>query len=131
MHSSPATCATRNATVTDAEFAALQNLNAVGNLNIRGSATVDKISLNGIAVNRLEIDLSAGNDQLTLSESVTVKVASSINGGTGTNGLYSGKSQPKITVRRTTQTLSSQQSLDLLNSILDEMLGESGGSMPV
>lgn len=123
--------ATRNATVTDAEFAALQNLNAVGSLNIRGSAAVDKISLNGIAVNRLEIDLSAGNDQLTLSESVTVKVASSINGGTGTNGLYSGKSQPKITVRRTTQTLSSQQSLDLLNSILDEMLGESGGSMPV
>ncbi|MFM7167358.1 MAG: hypothetical protein ACKO3T_19120 [Planctomycetaceae bacterium] len=120
----------RNAAITDAESAALQNLTTVGSLSIRGTAANDKLSLNGIAVNRLEIDMAAGNDQLTLSENVTVKVAGNINGGTGTNTLYSGKAQPKITVRRTTQTTSSQLSLELLTSILDDMLGESGGIMP-
>lgn len=122
--------ANRNAAVTDAEAAALQNFTAVNNLSIRGSATADKISLNAIDVSRLEADLGAGNDQLSLSESVSVKVASSVNGGTGTNALHSGKTQPKITVRRTTQTLTSQQSLELLISVLDDMLGESGGIMP-
>jgi len=122
--------ANRNAVVTDAEAAALQNITAVNNLSIRGGTGADKISLNAINVSRLEADLGAGNDQLSLSESVSVKVASSVNGGTGTNALHSGKTQPKITVRRTTQTLTSQQSLELLISVLDDMLGESGGIMP-
>lgn len=122
--------ANRNAVVTDAEAAALQNITAVNNLSIRGGTGADKISLNAVDVSRLEADLGAGNDQLSLSESVSVKVASSVNGGTGTNALHSGKTQPKITVRRTTQTLTSQQSLELLISVLDDMLGESGGIMP-
>lgn len=120
----------RNAAITDAESTALQNFTAVNNLSIRGSATADKICLNAVDVNRLQADLGAGDDQLSLSESVNVKIASSVNGGTGTNAIHSGKTQPKITVRRTTQTLTSQQSLELLISVLDDMLGESGGIMP-
>lgn len=122
--------ASRNAVLTDAESAAVQNVTAVNNLSIRGGAGADKISLNAVDVSQLQVDLGAGNDQLSLSESVSVKAASSVNGGTGTNALYSGKTQPKITVRRTTQTLTSQQSLELLISVLDDMIGEGNGIMP-
>ncbi|MFN9035090.1 MAG: hypothetical protein ACK5YO_02260, partial [Planctomyces sp.] len=122
--------ANRNASFTDAESAALQNITAVSNLSIRGGTGADKISLNAVDVSRLQVDLGAGNDQLSLSESVSVKADSSVNGGTGTNALYSGKTQPKITVRRTTQTLTSQQSLELLISVLDDMIGEGNGIMP-
>ena len=121
--------ANRNASFTDAESAALQNITAVSNLSIRGGTGADKISLNAVDVSRLQVDLGAGNDQFSLSESVSVKADSSVNGGTGTNALYSGKTQPKITVRRTTQTLTSQQSLELLISVLDDMIGEGNGIM--
>lgn len=120
----------RNLSVTEVEAAALQNITSVNTLTLRGSTGNDKLSLNRIAVNRLEIELGAGNDQLSLSESVNVKVASSVNGGTGSNSAYSGKSQPRITLRRTTTNLTSTQSLELLSSILNEMLGAGSGIMP-
>ncbi|MFM7037521.1 MAG: hypothetical protein ACKO2L_07350 [Planctomycetaceae bacterium] len=113
----------RNTGFTDAESLALQNFTAVGNLNIRGSNIAAKISLDRVSVNRLDVALGLGNDELTIGETVTVKVASSINGGPGNNGIYTAKPQPKITVRRSTRTLSSQQSLDLLVFVLDRLAG--------
>jgi len=113
----------RNTGFTDAESLALQNFTAVGKLNIRGSNIAAKISLDRVSVNRLDVALGLGNDELTIGETVTVKVASSINGGPGNNGIYTAKPQPKITVRRSTRTLSSQQSLDLLVFVLDRLAG--------
>jgi hypothetical protein len=113
----------RNTGFTDAESLALKNFTAVGNLNIRGSNIAAKISLDRISVNRLEVTLGIGNDELTIGETVTVKVASSINGGPGNNGIYTAKPQPRITARRTTRTLTSQQSLDLLVFVLDRLVG--------
>jgi hypothetical protein len=113
----------RNTGFTDAESLALQNFTAIGNLNIRGSNLAAKISLDRVSVNRLDVTLGIGNDELTIGETVTVKVASSINGGAGNNGIYTAKPQPKITARRTTRTLTSQQSLDLLVFVLDRLAG--------
>lgn len=113
----------RNTSITDAEGVALQNLTAVGNLFIRGGSGSGRASLDRVAVNRLDINLGFGNDQLVLGEAVTVNVASSVNGGTGNNSAYSAKPQPKITFRRTTQTLTPVQSTELLISVLDQVAG--------
>jgi hypothetical protein len=110
--------AARSLRFSDAEAAALQNITATIQLAIRGTAAADTLDLERITATRLDIDLAAGNDRLSLGENLTVRTFAVVEGGTGTNRVSVGPTRFGFFYRRITPTLTSSESLELLAGTL-------------
>ncbi|MFN5283968.1 MAG: hypothetical protein ACK5KS_04030, partial [Planctomyces sp.] len=80
----------RSLRLSDAEAVALQNITATIQLAVRGTAAADKLDLERITATRIDVDLAAGNDRLSLGETLTVRTFAVIEGGTGTNRISVG-----------------------------------------
>lgn len=103
---------------SDAESAALQNITAVIQLAVRGSAAAEKLDLQRITATRLDIDLAAGNDRLSLGEHLHIRTFAVLEGGTGSNRVSVGKPRFGFFYRRLNPTLTSAESLELLAGTL-------------
>ncbi len=108
----------RSLRCSDAEAAALQNITAVIQLAVRGTPAADKLDLERITATRLDIDLAAGNDRVSLGENLTIRTFAVIEGGTGTNRVSVGTPRFGFFYRRINPTLTSPESLELLAGTL-------------
>jgi hypothetical protein len=108
----------RSLRVSDAEAVALQNITATIQLAVRGTAASDKLDLERITATRIDVDLAAGNDRLSLGETLTVRTFAVIEGGTGTNRISVGTPRFGFFYRRFNPTLTSPESLELLAGTL-------------
>lgn len=108
----------RSLRVSDAEAVALQNITATIQLAVRGTAAADKLDLERITATRIDVDLAAGNDRLSLGENLTVRTFAVIEGGTGTNRISVGTPRFGFFYRRFNPTLTSPESLELLAGTL-------------
>jgi hypothetical protein len=108
----------RNLSLFDAEQQVLQNMNVSGKLTVRTGGSADRMIAQNLNVGRLEVDLGAGNDTLALGNQVTVRSGGTVNGGAGNNSVSIAAAIPRLTVRRTSGSLTSAQ----VNAVLDEIL---------
>lgn len=108
----------RSLRLSDAEAVALQNITATIQLAVRGTAAADKLDLERITATRIDVDLAAGNDRLSLGETLTVRTFAVIEGGTGTNRISVGTPRFGFFYRRFNPTLTSPESLELLAGTL-------------
>ncbi|MFO0061081.1 MAG: hypothetical protein ACK57O_09415, partial [Planctomyces sp.] len=108
----------RSLRVSDAEAVALQNITATIQLAVRGTAASDKLDLERITATRIDVDLAAGNDRLSLGETLTVRTFAVIEGGTGTNRISVGTPRFGFFYRRFNPTLTGSDSLELLAGTL-------------
>lgn len=108
----------RSLRVSDAEAVALQNITATIQLAVRGTAAADKLDLERITATRIDVDLAAGNDRLSLGENLTVRTFAVIEGGTGTNRISVGTPRFGFFYRRFNPTLTGSDSLELLAGTL-------------
>jgi hypothetical protein len=108
----------RSLRVSDAEAVALQNITATIQLAVRGTAAADKLDLERITATRIDVDLAAGNDRLSLGETLTVRTFAVIEGGTGTNRISVGTPRFGFFYRRFNPTLTGSDSLELLAGTL-------------
>jgi hypothetical protein len=108
----------RSLRLSDAEAVALQNITATIQLAVRGTAAADKLDLERITATRIDVDLAAGNDRLSLGENLTVRTFAVIEGGTGTNRISVGTPRFGFFYRRFNPTLTGSDSLELLAGTL-------------
>jgi hypothetical protein len=108
----------RSLRLSDAEAVALQNITATIQLAVRGTAAADKLDLERITATRIDVDLAAGNDRLSLGETLTVRTFAVIEGGTGTNRISVGTPRFGFFYRRFNPTLTGSDSLELLAGTL-------------
>lgn len=108
----------RSLRLSDAEAVALQNITATIQLAVRGTAAADKLDLERITATRIDVDLAAGNDRLSLGETLTVRTFAVIEGGTGTNRISVGTPRFGFFFRRFNPTLTGSDSLELLAGTL-------------
>ncbi|MFN5974369.1 MAG: hypothetical protein ACK48U_07980 [Planctomyces sp.] len=108
----------RSLRLSDAEAVALQNITAIIQLAVRGTAAADKLDLERITATRIDVDLAAGNDRLSLGETLTVRTFAVIEGGTGTNRISVGTPRFGFFYRRFNPTLTRPESLELLAGTL-------------
>jgi len=108
----------RSLRFTDAEKAALQNITAVIQLAVRGTATADTLDLERISATRIDVDLAAGNDKLSLGETLFVRTFATFEGGLGSNRASAGTPRVGFFFRHTTLDLTSSETLELLSATL-------------
>ena len=108
----------RSLRFTDAEKAALQNITAVIQLAVRGTAAADTLDLERISATRIDVDLAAGNDRLSLGENLFVRTFATFEGGLGSNRASAGTPRFGFFFRRTTLDLTSSDTLELLAATL-------------
>ena len=108
----------RSLRFTDAEKAALQNITAVIQLTVRGTAAADTLDLERISATRIDVDLAAGNDRLSLGENLFVRTFATFEGGLGSNRASAGTPRFGFFFRRTTLDLTSSDTLELLAATL-------------
>lgn len=112
----------RNLASSDAEKQFLQNLTAVGTLQLRSGSTADQAVINNLRVNRLDVNLGAGNDRLSIGGSVNARSGGNIDGGTGANTVRIASAIPRLSLRRSSNSLTAPSAAEMLSNILMDTL---------
>jgi hypothetical protein len=78
--------------------------------------------INNIRANRLDVNLGAGNDRLSIGGSINVRNGGNIDGAGGTNNVRITSAISRLSMRRTGSTLAAPVAQEMLSSILMDTL---------
>lgn len=112
----------RNFASSEIEKQFLQNLTAVGTMQLRSGSTPDDAVINNLRANRLDVNLGAGNDRLSIGGSINVRNGGNIDGAGGTNNVRITSAISRLSMRRTGSTLAAPVAQEMLSNILMDTL---------
>ncbi|MFM7059548.1 MAG: hypothetical protein ACKO2P_21760 [Planctomycetota bacterium] len=108
----------RGLLMNDLESQLLQNVTVVGTCTMRTGSVSSRTVADQLQLGRLDAVLGGGNDKFALGENVNVRLSSVVNGGGGSNVLYTGKLQPRINFRSLMPGLKPEETLQMVAGIL-------------
>jgi hypothetical protein len=111
----------RGLLMNDIESQLLQNVTVVGTLTMRTGSGSSRTVADQLQLGRLDAVLGGSSDKFALGENVNVRLSSVVNGGGGSNLMYSGKLQPRISFRRLVPGLRPEDTLQILSGLLSSV----------
>lgn len=108
----------RGLQMNDIESQLLQNVTVIGTCTMRTGSGASRTVADQLQLGRLDAVLGGRNDRFALGENVSVRLSSVVNGGGGSNVMYSGRLQPRISFRNLVPGLRPEETLQIAAGIL-------------